>query len=113
MSCEPHMFGKIVSFEGYQTMNLVMEIAALEIVEDFCRFVDGPWLIVRQDRQQYSRIHSRTTVLVECECCGCLVDLQLPLGKTCLCSRCAPLVCEADASYIVTDRDAWQHGNWD
>lgn len=84
---------KIVSFKSYDNKNLVLETAALESVEDFCRFVVGPWLLSRNTRRY--RRHLPDTVLTSCECCGVLFEAELPIGSYCLCDRCEPLVSDA------------------
>ena len=115
MSDDHAMFEKIVSFEGYENKHLVMEIAALEIVDEFCRFVDGPWLIARNTMRWRAQLPD--TALVECECCRSFVSLPLPLGDQWLCLDCEPLV-RADLTFPEVRRRLgfsswWEPGDWD
>lgn len=93
------MRSKVIDFTSYERKNLMIEIAPLEAVEDFCRFVDGPWLFSRRARtiRRVHRERSRkrralNTIITECEWCGVVAAIPIqPPNSPYLCERCKAL----------------------
>jgi len=87
---EAYISVKTIDFTDYQNMNLVLEIGALESTATFCKFVEGPWLIVRRDSLQCKQA-TAPSVLVECEYCRSIIVMPVPIPSLCLCSYCIDL----------------------